>query len=373
MRPVSDALLRSLRGSHGIQTRARVVSTWQTGTNPDGVEIPILAGNVIMDQNAKVRSTLEMTTNPALWPVRVDDLLAPFGAEIFVERGVRLSNAVTEWVSLGYYRIDTVEQADAPTGLLRISASDRMAGIVEGDLVVPRQWPATATYGQVLTDLVTDIYPSVAIEWDDSTSTQPVGRQIICERGRFDFADDLVKSVGKVWHWDHRGIPIIRDLPDPADPVWEVVCGEGGVLVSLSQTLTRASVHNGVVASGDAADTQAPPRAVAVDANPNSPTRWGGPFGKAPTFFSSPLLTTHDRCAKAAATLLMKELGLPHNVDFTAVPNPALEPLDPVRVRPPRASARVHTLERVTMPLIAEQPMVCATREQTAVLIGQEV
>ncbi len=373
MRPVSDALLRSLHGSHGMRTRARVVTSWQTGTDPDGVEIPITAGNVIMDWTAKVRSTVDMTTKPGLWPVRVSDSLMPYGNEVFIERGVRLSNGTTEWVSLGYHRIDTPEQDGVPTSAVRIAGQDRMAGLVDGSLVAPRQWPATDTYGQVMRDLVLDVYPDATIEWDDDTHLEPIGRSVICEQDRYGFLNDLITAVGKVWHWDHRGILVVRDLPDPREPVWEVAGGEGGVLISLAQKISRIGVYNGVIATDEAADTQTPSRGVAVDDNPLSPTYWGGRFGKVPRFYSSPLLTTDDRCAKAARTLLVQQLGLPYNVGFTAVPNPALEPLDPVRVRVPRGPSPVHTLERITMPLVADQPMTSTTREQTAILIGRSV
>ncbi len=368
MRPVSAALLRSLHGSHGMRARARVVTSWQTGTDPDGVEIPIIAGDVVMDWTAKIRSSVDMTTKSALWPVVVDDPLTPYGNELFVERGVRLSNGVTEWVSLGYFRIDETEQDNVPFGAVRIAGQDRMAGIVDGDLVAPMQWNATDTYGQVVSDLVLDVYPDATIEWDDDAYLQPIDRAVICEQDRYGFIDELITGLGKIWHWDHRGILVIRDVPDPAEPVWEVAGGEGGVLVDINRKLTRVGVYNGVVASGEAADTETPPRAVAIDAGLDSPTRWGGRFGKVPDFFSSPLLTDPDQCAKAARTRLMQVLGVPYMVDFTAVPNPALEPLDPVRIRQPRGRDGVHVLARLTMPLTAKQAMTSTTREQPVIL-----
>jgi len=67
--------------------------------------------------------------------------------------------------------------------------------------------------------------------------------------------------------------------------------------------------------------------------------------------------------------MLRGNLGLPYSVDFTSVPNPALMPYDPVRVRYPGRS-EVHVIERLTIPLTAEQPMPAATREQTTIILG---
>lgn len=369
MRPVSDALLSTVRGSHGMAVRARVVTTYQEGTDPDGTEIPIVSGDVQLDASAQTRSTVDMTTTPDLWPAAADDLLAPYGHELYVERGVRLGGGAVEWVSLGYHRIDTVEQENVPRGAVRVAGKDRMAGIVDGRLPQPIQFPATWTYGQVVDFMVHEIYPAATIEWDDGTDVQLIGRSVLAEEDRYAFLDNLVKSRGKVWYWDYRGVLVIRDPPDPADPVFAVDSGTGGVLIELSHDLSREGVYNAVVATGEAADTTAPARAVRTDNNPASPTRWGGRFGRVPRFFSSPLITTNDQAASAAASLLRTSIGLPYNVDFSAVPNPALEPLDPVLVTSP--ARRVHVLEKLTIPLTAEVALRGTTREQTLVILGE--
>lgn len=371
MRPVSERFLRTVRGSHQAVFEARIVAPGQTGVDPDGTSIPILGGDVQFDGSAQVRATLELTTEGrGMWPTRASDLLAPYGNEIFVRRGIRYGNGETEWVSLGYYRIYTPEQDRVPDGPIRISARDRMSGIVDGRLTTPRPFPAATTYGQVVSELVGEIYPWATIEWDDNAvRDSQIGRQVIAEDDRHKVLDDLVTSTGRVWWWDHRGVLVIRTPPSPGSPVWEINHGEGGVLVSLSRRLTREGVYNAVVATSEGADTATPVRAVAVDGDPASPTYWGGPFGRVPRFFSSPLITTQGQAATAATNMLIRQLGLPYAVDFTAVPNPALEPHDPIRVRYPGRS-EVHVIDRLTIPLTAGAALTASTREQTNVLIG---
>lgn len=375
MRPASEAFLRAVRSSHTMTARARIVEPGQTGTDPDGTDTPILDGDVELDATAKVRGTLDLTT-AGVWPLSADDLFAPYGRECFVERGLRFGNGTTEWVSLGYFRLEDVEQKDAPGGVLTLAGSDRMAGLVDAELEAPVQFGESATYGDVLAQLVTQVYPAAVIEWDDDTDTRPLGRQLVAEQDRYGFLADLVTAAGKVWFWDYRGVLVIRTAPDPGAPVYELDAGAGGVLVSMARSLSRKGVYNAVVATGEGADTGDPVRAVATDDNPASPTYHAGPFGPVPRFYSSPLLTTTEQAATAASSMLRSALGLPYNVDLSAVPNPALEPLDPVTVSYPAAQRftgyrhEAHILEKITVPLTADQALKANTREQTDIRIG---
>jgi hypothetical protein len=251
-----------------------------------------------------------------------------------------------------------------------VLALDRMAGIVDGRLTEPRQFLAADTFGVVVESLVEEVFPAATIEWDDGDSEQ-LGRALIAEADRYAFLDDLIRSLGKVWYWDHRGILVIRTAPTATDPVVDITAGEGGVLVALDRQLTREGVYNIVVATGEGTDTEVPIRAVAFDNNPASATYWQGRFGPVPAFYSSPAITTIPQAQSAAEAELLRLVGLPYTVNFAAVPNPALEPWDPVRIRSAdRDAAEVHILRRVSIPLVAEVPMSATTREQGSVLVG---
>lgn len=372
MRPVTAAFLTTITGSHSMSARARVCSAFQTGTDPDGTAVPVLAGTVTLDGTADIRGSIDLTTDgTGMWPVAATDLLAPYGNELFVERGVQYSAGTIEWCSLGYFRIDTPSQADPPDGPIRIVGKDRMAGLVDARLMAPVQYLAATTYGAVMTALVTEVYPSATIVWDDSQSGDAIGRDVIVEENRHGFLADLVRSLGKIWYWNHRGELAIADAPSVTSPVFDVQAGAGGVLVSMTRELSRVGVYNAVVASGEAADSTTPVRGVAVDNAPGSPTYFYGTFGPVPRFYSSPFLTTDAQAEAAAAAQLTRELGLPYSVDFQAIANPALEPYDPIRIRASSGSGvETHVLETVTVPLTADAAMTANTREQTTILIG---
>lgn len=373
MRPVSDAFLRTLRGGHQAIFRATVCETFQTGTTPTGTRIPILAGDVNLDATASIRSTADLTTDgtSVAWPRRADDLLAPYGNELYIERGVKYSDDLVEYVGLGYHRIEEPDQDQAPDGPIRISARDRMAGIIDALLTEPRQYGTTASLAFIVTDLVTGVYPDATIEWDDDTGDDILTRSVIVESDRYRFLDDLVKAQGKIWYWDHRGVLVIKTPPSPASPVYDVDSGPGGVLLQLSRWLSRTGVYNAVVASGEGADTGYVARGIAYDDNPDSPTYFSGRFGPVPRFFSSPMLLSDAQARAAAESLLRETLGLPYTLDLALSPNPALEPGDPIRVRGPgRDGVETHVIESLTIPLTADQDMAATTREQTVVLIG---
>lgn len=380
-RPAGGALTRTLAGSHRVVVEARVVSGHPTGDDPDGVALPVLGGDVLLDGTAQVRGTLALETQGwtedgtgrpggrTLFPRRAGDLLAPFGAEIYVRYGVDLGGAGVLWAPLGYYRIDTVEQTNAPDGPLRIAGSDRMAGLVDGRLASPVVFPASRTVAQVVADLVQEIYPAAVIIWDDDAGSEPLGRDLLVEDDRYGAVHELVTSLGKIAYWDGAGFLRIETAPDSSVPVWEVAAGRHGVLVEARRAVSRVGVPNGFVVTGQGGDQTSNTRAVAVDASATSPTRWGGPFGRVPAFYSSPFITNPGRALVVATQMLRRRLGLPYTVSFGAVTNPTLKPYDPIRITYRDGSRELHVMETVTIPL-GPGAMSGTTREQTLVQIG---
>lgn len=375
MRPVSEAFLRAIRGSHRAFSRVTVVTTYQEGTQPTGTDLTVLKGTVTADAQASIRGRCELTVdgraNP--FPSSPTGLLTPYGNEVFVQRGIEFGNGTIELVTLGYYRLYTVEQDDAPDGPIQVTAFDRMSGIVDARLEAPAQFPAGTSVSSVFDTLVHEVYPTATIVFDYDAGVDVLQTNHIADQDRYKFLNDLAKSRGKVWFWDYKGQLRVQSPPDPASPVFQVNGGRDGVLVSLSRTLNREGVYNVVVATGEqpSADV-APVRAVARDNNPNSPTYAFGRFGPVPKPYSSPFITTVEQAASAAQNLLQRTIGLPYSASFEAVPNPALEALDPVQVVYP-GRWETHVLESVTIPLNVEVPMTATTREQSTVQIDVEI
>jgi hypothetical protein len=360
MRAVSEKFLRTLNGSHLPCFRARVCTTYQEGTNPDGVEIPVTGGDVQSASTADIRSTLDLTTVYD-WPRNAASLLAPYGNEVFVERGIDYGNGQHEWVGLGYYRINNPTQDDAPKGPIQIAAADRMSGIIDARFLTPRQFASSMTFGQLVAQLIHEVYPAATISWDDTgVRDAAVGRTVTADRDRYGTLKDLLTSLGKAGYWRYDGVFRVETPPALAGaPSWTVKSGKGGVLVKRSRSITRVGIYNVVVASGESTGTSPPVWAAVADLSPSSPTRYGGRFGPVPRFYSSPFMTTNDQCRLAAALLLRKSLGLPYSVNCQAIPNSALEPDDLIRIE-----AEKHIVDVVTLPLDEETPITIETRKQ---------
>lgn len=366
MRPVSDAFLRTIRGSHDACFRARVCTTYQEGTDPDGVEIPITGGDVISASTADIRSTLDLTTVYD-WPKNASGDLAPYGNEIFVERGIAYGTGSHEWVGLGFFRINTPDQDEAPNGPIQIAATDRMSGIIDARFLTPRQFASTLTCGQLVSALITEVYPAATVSWDDTgVRDTAVGRTVTADRDRFGTLKDLVTSLGKVGYWRYDGVFRVETPPAVSGtPSWVVNSGKDGVVVKLSRTITREGIYNVVVASGEATDTSPPVWAAVADLSPSSPTRYGGRFGPVPRFYTSPFLSTTDQCRLAAEVLLRKSLGLPYSINLQAIPNAAVEPDDLLRV-----GTEKHIADVVTIPLDPNTPITIQTRKQHGEVTG---
>jgi hypothetical protein len=373
MREVSDRFLAAIRGSHKMRARARVVTFFQEGTDPTGTEIPILGGDVKLSATSDIRATLELLTDGNGWDPSTSDI-TPYGNEIYVERGIEYGDGAVEWVGLGYFRIYDVDQDDVPNGPLRISGRDRTSAIIDAKLERPYApntdddggYDSTIAISTVLHYLIngSDDSPwsGMTVSSDDNWDDDNVVAGLVIEEDRYGFIKDLARSYGKEVFVNYDGALRFEVTPDPSVPLWTVDAGEQGVLIAMSRKLTREGIYNSIVTTGEAIDdNNAAVRAVVRDSNPDSRTSVHGSFGKVPRFYRSESLTVDTKAVDAGRALLRQSLGRPVAADFSAVPNPALEPFDPIRIRYPTGS-NVHVIDDLTIPLTADQPMTGAVR-----------
>ncbi len=375
MRPVSDLFLETIPGSHRMVSRARLCTPDQEGTNPgplatDGEPLYPLAvedGDVLLNPAAQIRSTAALSVL-APWPATEFDQLFPNGgADLFLERGIERGDGSREWVSLGYHRLDKVRQRRAPDGPITIDASDRMATIIDARLTEPRQYSAATTVRTIIEDLVLELFPAATLVLTGFGPDEQIGADQICERERYTFLNDIAKSRGCTLYFDYAGRFVMEPVPDYSGitPVWTIEHGARGVLIELSREISRESVFNAVVADGEQVGDAEPVHAVAYDLNPQSPTRWDGPFKQVPRYYSSSFLRTEEQALAAATAMLRRSTGVPYVIDFNIVPNPALEPLDLVEVRYSNSlRTELHVLDTLRIPMVARRSMTGTTRIQ---------
>lgn len=365
MRPVSARFLAAVSSSHHATARATVLTTpGQNGTTPTGTVIPLEDGSCTFDSTANVLGTCTIDTSQA-WPLNYKDLLTPYGNELFLERGVVYGDGTTEWVSMGYFRIDQVGQANAPIGPITVTGSDRMQGIIDARCPSPTSFAPGTTVSSIIVALVTAVYPWATFSIDSSLITATINATQTTTDDRYGFINSLVSSYGMIWYWDYRGVLVVTFPPLLGNPVAKLLTGRTGVVVTMSRTLDRTSIYSGCVATAQQATNNVAPFALVVDNNPSSPTYWYGNFGQIPLFFSSSFLTTVAQCQSAATSLLQQKTGLPYELDFGIVPNPALMPWDPVTVATNRDGAQTesHILKQLVIGLKASTAMTAQTRQ----------
>lgn len=368
MRPVTQSFLNTVRGPHKAVFRARLTYPWSTGVTPNtdaSDPLNIVSGNVTFDVNSDVNGTLDITLDtPFTYP-------SAYVHEIFVERGVQYANGTTEYVGLGYFRINEISQNRVPNGTIRITGEDRMAYLRDARVVSPVVFGGSASVGSVLDYLVQDVMPTVTTVYDTNWATGDpyttlLGYDHVLDRDRLKFIQELVAAYGKVCYFDYQGRFAVKDAPNPlGEPVYDINAGENGVLVEASRSVSRDGVYNAVVASGEPVGEAPPVYAIAVDSDQNSPTYWDGVFGKVPRFFTSSFLTTSAQCAATAKNLLNGVRGLPYSVSLGLVPNPALEAWDVIQVTYGEGLDESHVIDTITYNLSVEDTMKIQTRKQT--------
>lgn len=219
MRPVSNSFLNTVRGPHKPVFRARVVEPWQTGVNPTGTEIPINSGDVVFDVNSDVNGTLSFKSNLG-W-----EYLNPYRHEVYIERGVQYANGTREYVGLGYFRVNAIEQDrirnPGPTqgGLLTISGEDRKANLRDARVVSPVQFGPSASVSSVIDFLVQDVMAGVVTVYDSTNwpggtaATTTLGSTHVVAEDRLKFLEELVAAYGKVCYFDYAGRFVVKDQP----------------------------------------------------------------------------------------------------------------------------------------------------------------
>jgi hypothetical protein len=177
----------------------------------------------------------------------------------------------------------------------------------------------------------------------------------------------MATACGMTLFFDPLGVCVMRpeqDLID-LDPVWTFdgrpyVPGEtydpdrwsNLALYDLEHTWDTGDTFNAVVATGESTSNDTPFRGVAYDLDPASPTFYGGKFGRRPTFWTSPLITSTGMASSSARTMLQKQLGLAESLTIPLSPHPGLEPGQPVKVlRPDMGIDTIHQVDHYTLPL----------------------
>ncbi len=325
-----------------------------------------ITGTVTLDSRAASRGRFDLTLvddgTLGLVPTTAASLLAPYGNEIRVYRGVQFSDGTAETPSVGIFRIDTATIDDSPAGMtIALSGLDRSATVADAKFEEPYEVAAGTPVQDAILAVVQHAIPDVVAIFPGVTFTTP---QLRADEGsdRWRFAQDMATACGLELYFDGDGALRLAPLAG-GEPVATLAEGDGGVLLSAARGWTRETTRNRWIVTGENTGEAAPVRGVATDLDPTSPTYYFGPFGKVPEFRSSPFVATAEQAEAAASYLLQRQLGTTQSVSFGVIVDPSLEPGDTVRITRLRAGIdEDNVIDSLVIPLGADQPMTGQTR-----------
>lgn len=351
--PLSASWDRLIRQSGKRKTVADVYFDGQLVAE----NLSVSEGSIRVELDGQVRRSGSITiADPRLVPA-LSDILSPLGAEMRIRQGVVYPNGEEELVPLGIFRLEVTSWGEADRAP-KIQLYDRSKALY-ADLPSPHSksgWMASAAIIQFLEwfyPSLTPISPS-GLFGPELTDYRLPGGHVYESSNHWDPIVELAKNMGGRLHFDVDGDPRcekIVELSGTSVPVYTVNAGEGGVLVSADRSYSREGVYNAVNVRGAARANGSIPKATAYNQDPGSPLRYGGPFGKTGTTIDDATLTTTAQCLSRARAELARYTGLSYSLDFSAVPNPALDAGDIVKFVYPDGSMELHQIETLNIPL----------------------
>lgn len=352
MYSVSPKWAPALAHDHGLSVKVNAI--YDGAVVAEGIDFA--GGSVRVDRGSDVRRSLTLTiADPTAWPFEPTDILAPYGQQLYVESGVTYLDGSAERVPLGTFVITRVS-GDIHTGPLTVQAS----GL---ELLLKRAlWDSavsTTGYASAAAFVgfhIADSVPGADFIDDSSGGSEPLATKSWDARGvKWAALQEVAQSIGAELFCDAAGTFRLADIPNPlaTSPVWTVGAGEGGVMVSANLELTSDEVFNRVTVSGENAADNAPPVwAEALITDPADPLRYDGPFGRVTKAYSSNLITTTPQAQGVANSLVVKYRAPNRRVSLEAVPNPALDAGDCIRVDyGPAAPPELHITHSFSVPL----------------------
>jgi len=313
--------------------------------------LSLVEGSISVDNNAAHQRSLQCTIadpdrslKPSDPPARTD-LITPFGNELAISMGYE----GTEMLPVGIFRIKETTDLD---GAFEISASDRSDYVENALFERPYALRTGWRIIDALRTIIGDRYPGIQFDVQSTSMSKTEERPLMYYDGvpQGDPTPLVVfqegSSSGSPWKvcqelaarfnlqvfFGPSGLVVIRDTPTIASPLaWTYTVGADAILTSASNKLSSQDVKNIAWAFSEGSTVPDPLKATAEVTTPSSVLYPGGDLGRRPSFVR--FAFADQAAAQAAANAeLAKMRGGIRTLGFSAVPHPAHEGGDVVRV-----------------------------------------
>ena len=345
--------------------------------------LDVTSGDIAVDGTASIRRSLAIKlTDPSgtLVPRTAKDLLDPrTGNELRVFRGIVLGTKYAtmeaavpsqniEWVPLITARLTNPNITENASGLeISITGYDRARAVQRVQWVDRYFVPYNTTVPAAIRALLLNRVSTLSII--TAASAQLIYGKWFGLDGQSDPWKDAM-SLAELAGWklrvDPMGVVYAGPIPDPNLQIadWSYVEGTDCMVTDYSRDLSEDQTYSGVIITAESIAAGTSFQGVAWDTDINSPTYYLGPFGKIPFRKTITGIGTQIDADAAAAAELIKVKGLSEKVSITAVPNPALDADDVIRVTRSRLGIDAYyVVESITQPIgDGLMKIVCKTR-----------
>lgn len=317
-------------------------------------------GMLTASLGSRVARNVMLSVPGELYPVEPTDLLAPFGNELRIFRGVTLGDGSSPYVWQVFRgRIREVEQSSG--GNTTVLASDRSADVADVNFVSPQNSQPGNTVFEEWRRLIADAIPDATFGASDSfmKAVEP----LTWDFGRPSALDEMARSVGAVWYPLANGDFVLRRFPWTvvSPPVVTLSDGEGGTVTEWRTRRNRDSIFNVVTVSGERLNGDAPVFATASDNTVGSPTSIMGNFGVRSRVERLQTPSTQGGALGTAESLLRTYIAPVEEWTLSCVPDAALELGDTVGLQINRRDV-VQVTTGFSLPLGLNGDMTISTR-----------
>jgi hypothetical protein len=287
-------------------------------------DLTIIDGDVSASLGSQVTRQLSMSVAEGLYPVEVDDLMAPYGNRLRVFRGVAFNNEPSPYVwEIFHGRIQEAQlQGD---GSVQIQASDRAQDVLDFGFESPERSNIGALVDTEVIRLISDALPDAPFGIFD-VPTYPVPAET-WEQDRGGALDELAAAVGGYWWALGDGTFVLRRIPwtAPGAPAITLTDAPGGTILEALPGRSRSTVYNSQTATGERADGGTPVWSTRRNLNPASPTYSAGPFGLRTNHVYLQTPGTFGAVDYVARTRLQSSVALSENWRYSCVPDASVE------------------------------------------------
>lgn len=352
MLPTPPGYASALRGPH---RRVSYITSTDIDGNVLAADVPIVSGSVRASLTDRVTRVSDFALPPEYFPSSPTDPFAPEQCVVHIRSGIALGNnaEITFPVFTGRAYAATLTE----DGQAQFRADDLAADVVAARFEQPWQSSRSLLAYQVeeIERIILDAVPQ-AVFGDHDVVNQRVPI-LVWDEDRGQALDDLSASMGGRWYALGDGSFVVRRFGyGSTDPVAEFLDGPQGLLHSARVTRTRDGSANSVVVISERLDGTDPVRVVRRDTGLNSPTRFGGRFGKVVQVIKLQTPQTQGDATVFADAQLTAAVALTEQWSASVTPDQAVEPGDCVRLRY-RGRMADQILDSVTYPLDAGTPM----------------